>query len=289
VELVTAPLLGALLGFLIYNFSPASIFMGDCGSNTVGFLLGCITILWAQTGATLTRMTAPVVALAIPILDTALTIFRRFLRNESIFAADRGHIHHRLLARGFAPRRVAWILYAGGGFFGCLAILLAAGTGSSAPLFTGFGIAIWLALRYLQYDEFDSVGHVFFKGLLRGLVSADVAVRELETSVRRAQSIEECWMAVESHGSRLGIARATMQIYGRTFAAEFREPGERWSLRVPLNGIGAMDLEVPFGAGSAWVAAFADCLRTTMVPKLESFRPQMALAATAGRGSPRVR
>jgi hypothetical protein len=80
-----------------------------------------------------------------------------------------------------------------------------------------------------------------------------------------------------------------MQIYGRTFAAEFREPGERWSLRVPLNGGGVMDLEVPFGAGSTGVAAFADCLRTSMVPKLESLRPQLAFAATAGRGSTLLR
>ena len=100
-------------------------------------------------------------------------------------------------------------------------------------------------------------------------------------------------MAVESHGSRLGLARATMRIYGRTFVADFgggaETPGECWSLRVPLNGGGAMDLEAPFGAGSTAVAAFADCLRTAMVPKLESFRPQMAFAAGAGRGSMRLR
>jgi UDP-GlcNAc:undecaprenyl-phosphate GlcNAc-1-phosphate transferase len=287
--LVTAPLLGALLGFLIYNFSPASIFMGDCGSNTVGFLLGCITILWSQSGASLTGVAAPVMALAIPILDTALAIVRRFVRRDPILAADRGHIHHRLLARGFTPRRVAWILYAGGAFFACLAILLAGGTYRSAPVLAAFGIAIWLALRYLRYDELDSVRHVFFKGVLRGLVSADVAVRELETAFRKARSIEECWVAVESHGSRLGLARATMRIYGRTFAAEFgggaETTGECWSLRVPLNGDGAMDLEVPFGAGSIGVAAFADCLRTAMAPKLETFRPRMAFAAAAGRGA----
>jgi len=291
--LAAAPLLGALLGFLIYNFSPASIFMGDCGSNTVGFLLGCISILWARTCASPTRMAAPVIALAVPILDTALAIVRRFLRNESIFAADRGHIHHRLLARGFTPRRVAWILYAGGGFSACLAILLAAGSYSGAPVLAGFGIVIWLALRYLRYVEFDSVGRVFFKGGLRGLVSAEVAVREVETAFRQACSIEECWMAVESHGSRLGLARATMRIYGRTFTTEFgggaETAGECWSLRIPLNGGGAMDLEAPFGAGSTAVAAFADCLRTAMVPKLESFRPQMAFAAEAGRGSMRLR
>ena len=113
VPLVAAPLLGALLGFLIYNFSPASIFMGDCGSNTVGFLLGCITILWAPI------VSSPGAMLAChragrPILDTALAIVRRFVRRDPIFAADRGHIHHRLLSRGFSPRRAAWILYCAG-------------------------------------------------------------------------------------------------------------------------------------------------------------------------------
>ena len=107
--IVTAPLLGALLGFLPYNFSPASIFMGDCGSLTVGFLLGCFGVIWSQKSATLLGMTAPLIALAIPLLDTALAIARRFLRRQPVFGADRGHIHHRLLARGFTPRRVAYI------------------------------------------------------------------------------------------------------------------------------------------------------------------------------------
>jgi len=280
---VSAPLLGALLGFLIYNFSPASIFMGDCGSNTVGFLLGCFTILWAQKCASVTGMAAPVIALAVPILDTALAIVRRFVRGEPIFAADRGHIHHRLLARGFSPRRVAGIFYAGAGFFACMAILLTAGTYSRGPVLAAFCIVIWLALRYLRYDELDSVGRVIFQGVLRDAVTTDIAVRELEAAVRRAQSVEECWMAVKSNGGRLGLGRATMQVYGKTFAAEFGEPGERWSLRVPLNGGGAMDLEVPFGTASAGVAAFADSVRRTMAPKLESLRPLRAFAAAAGR------
>ena len=108
--LVTAPLLGALLGFLPYNFNPASIFMGDCGSLPVGFLLGCFGVIWSQKSATLLGMTAPLLALAIPLLDTTLAIARRFLRHQPIFGADRGHIHHRLLARGFTPRRVALYL-----------------------------------------------------------------------------------------------------------------------------------------------------------------------------------
>jgi UDP-GlcNAc:undecaprenyl-phosphate GlcNAc-1-phosphate transferase len=110
-----APLAGALLGFLRYNFNPASIFLGDCGSLTIGFLLGCYGIIWSQKSATMLGMTAPLMALAIPLLDTGLAIGRRFLRHQPIFGADRNHIHHQLLDRGLSPRRVALILYGVGG------------------------------------------------------------------------------------------------------------------------------------------------------------------------------
>lgn len=98
-----APLLGALLAFLRYNFNPASIFLGDCGSLTIGFLLGCAGAMWSQKSATILGMTAPLLALAVPLLDTTIAIVRRFLRHQPIFGADRGHVHHKLLDRGFRP------------------------------------------------------------------------------------------------------------------------------------------------------------------------------------------
>jgi UDP-GlcNAc:undecaprenyl-phosphate GlcNAc-1-phosphate transferase len=283
--LVAPPLLGAMLGFLIYNFSPASIFMGDCGSNTVGFLLGCFGVMWSGKSASLAGMSGPVIALAIPILDTGLAIFRRFLRNEPIFAADRGHIHHRLLARGFSPRRVAAILYTGAGFFACLSVHLTNGTYSRGPVLAAFGIVIWLALRYLRYDEFDCVRRVIFGGVLRRSLSADLMLREFEEAIGGAQSIEECWCALEDHGRRLGLRGASMQVYGRTFRALFRETetsGDSWSLRVALNGAGVIELDVPFGAATP-VGPLTDLLRNVLAPKLETFRPQLAFAAAAGR------
>src|SRR5262245_64724034 len=105
--MATIPLAGALLAFLRYNFDPASIFLGDCGSLLIGFLLGCYGVLWSQKSATLLGMTAPLMALAIPLMDVCLSIVRRFIRHQPIFGADRGHIHHMLLARGFTVRRVA--------------------------------------------------------------------------------------------------------------------------------------------------------------------------------------
>jgi UDP-GlcNAc:undecaprenyl-phosphate GlcNAc-1-phosphate transferase len=279
--LLSAPLVGALLGFLPYNFSPASIFMGDCGSNAVGFLLGCFTVKWSQNWTSLAGMSAPVIALAIPIVDTALAILRRFLRNEPIFAADRGHIHHRLLERGFSPRRVVCVLYAGAGFFACLSVFLTNVTYSRGSVLAAFCIVVWLALRYLRYEEFDCVRRVFFGGILRRALSSDLAVRQLEVTIGRAQSIEECWCAVEDSGRGLGLCGAKMQVYGRTFSAKFRETETSnggWSLRVPLSGAGAIELD----GACAFVPPLTDALRRVLAPKLESLRPPMAFAAAAG-------
>jgi UDP-GlcNAc:undecaprenyl-phosphate GlcNAc-1-phosphate transferase len=274
---VAAPLLGALLAFLIYNFHPASIFMGDCGSNTVGFLLGCLTIMWSQTIHSAAGTAAPAIALAIPILDTALTIFRRFVRGGAIFAADRGHIHHRLLARGFSTRRVTGILYVAAAVFACLAVLLTTGPNSGGPVLLAFGAVVWLALRYLRYTEFDSFRRVVLGSAFRRLLAADLAVRELEAAIRAADSIEQCWLAVENSGQAFGFARATMRVYGRTFSAQYDDTGECCDLTVDLNGAGTIELSM------AVPAPLADSFRTTLAPKLTALRPKLALAAAAGR------
>jgi UDP-GlcNAc:undecaprenyl-phosphate GlcNAc-1-phosphate transferase len=126
--ILAAPLLGSLLGFLPYNFSPASIFLGDSGSFSIGFLLGCFAIVWWQSTATIIGMAAPLIALAIPVLDTAFAILRRLGRGQPVFRADREHIHHVLLARGYTPKAAACMLYAVAGILAGLAILL-----SNAP------------------------------------------------------------------------------------------------------------------------------------------------------------
>ena len=110
--LATVPLAGCLLGFLCFNFHPASIFLGDSGSLLIGFLLGCFGVIWVQKSATLLGMTAPLMVIAVPILDVCLSVARRMIRNKPIFSADRGHIHHQLMDRGWTPRTVALCLYA---------------------------------------------------------------------------------------------------------------------------------------------------------------------------------
>ncbi len=80
-----APVAAALLGFLRFNFNPASIFLGDCGSLVIGFLLGCFGIVWSEKAPTLLAMTAPLLTLSVPLLDTAISIARRYLHRKPIF------------------------------------------------------------------------------------------------------------------------------------------------------------------------------------------------------------
>ena len=111
--LITAALGGAVVGFLFYNFNPARIFMGDSGSMFLGFMLASASLLGAgtQKSPTLIAIVVPILALGLPILDMLLTIARRFLERRSLFAADRGHIHHRLLDVGLTHRRTVLSLY----------------------------------------------------------------------------------------------------------------------------------------------------------------------------------
>ena len=283
--LLTAPLLGALLGFLPYNFNPASIFMGDCGSLTVGFLLGCFGIMWSAKAATLLGMTAPLIALAIPLLDTALAISRRFLRRQPIFGADRGHIHHRLLARGFTPRRVAYMLYAGAGFAAALAILLSSAYAGGIPLLF-FCAVVGLVVHYLGYEEFDAARQVLFGGLVRRVLSGNLSIHHLELAIRSAVTLDECWDALLQASREFGVSRATLQVPGRQFAAVIIEANleDCWSLSIPINGSGYLYWSIPFHSQSSGsIAPLALAVRTVLGAKLETLPLTPHKAAASAR------
>jgi UDP-GlcNAc:undecaprenyl-phosphate GlcNAc-1-phosphate transferase len=163
--LLAAPLAGSLLGFLKYNFNPASIFLGDCGSLLVGFLLGCYGILWSQRSATAVGFAAPMIALAVPLLDVVLAIVRRSLGRRSIFEADRGHIHHRLLDRGYTPRRAALLLYAFSGLSAGLALLQDVTHDRFGGLFPVLiCAAAWFGLQHMRYFDFGPAVRSLFRG-----------------------------------------------------------------------------------------------------------------------------
>jgi UDP-GlcNAc:undecaprenyl-phosphate GlcNAc-1-phosphate transferase len=105
-------LAAAALGFLRYNFHPAKLFMGDCGSLFLGYILGVLAVMGLTKGATIISLFIPVIILGIPILDTFFAIIRRFTNNKPIFEADKGHLHHRLLEMGLSHKQTVLVIYA---------------------------------------------------------------------------------------------------------------------------------------------------------------------------------
>jgi UDP-GlcNAc:undecaprenyl-phosphate/decaprenyl-phosphate GlcNAc-1-phosphate transferase len=103
---------GAALGFLVHNFHPASVFMGDCGSNLLGLLLGAVMIEGSLKTNALVALVAPLVVLAVPFLDTGFVVAKRIKYRRPVYRADSNHFHHRMHRIGFSQRRTVLYLYA---------------------------------------------------------------------------------------------------------------------------------------------------------------------------------
>ena len=124
--LITA-LAGAIVGFMPYNMNPAKTFIGDTGAQFLGFSLAVISILGTAKTYTLLVLISPLIILAIPIADTIFAIFRRIIKGKSfkaIFAPDTGHLHHKLMQKGYTQKQAVLILYGISACFGMFAIVL---------------------------------------------------------------------------------------------------------------------------------------------------------------------
>ncbi len=124
ISLATLAIAGSALGFLPFNFNPAKIFMGDGGSLFLGFMLAGISVMGPMKGATIIATVVPMFVLALPIFDTVFAILRRLVNGRPIMEADKGHLHHRLMAVGLGQKRTVLTLYGISGIMGVAAILL---------------------------------------------------------------------------------------------------------------------------------------------------------------------
>ena len=152
-------LIGCILGFLVYNSRPASIFLGDCGSLTLGYLAGCLTLLASFREGGLLDGIFPVLAFAVPILDCVFAIFRRTMRGRSPFSPDMEHFHHRLMAKGLSHGKAVLAMWAMA--FSCSLVAIAAAFGKGDQLiavFVFFGLGGFILLRYLGYFRFEFFG-----------------------------------------------------------------------------------------------------------------------------------
>jgi len=255
---VILPLAGALIGFLCYNVNPATVFLGDSGALLIGFLLGCYGMIWTEKASALLSMLVPLLALSIPLLDVSLSVLRRFLRRQPIFAADRSHIHHRLLERGLSPRKAVLVLC----LFAALAATLALlGTSFLGGKYQGFVIllfclAAWVGIQQLHYSEFDIAGRLLFRGEFQRTVRSRLRMESLAAALERASTPEKWWEALVQGVAALDLAAIRWTACGTV--REQRKPGAGgvWSFCVRISPDNSVEFE---GCLDNDAAAF-DCI-----------------------------
>jgi UDP-GlcNAc:undecaprenyl-phosphate/decaprenyl-phosphate GlcNAc-1-phosphate transferase len=178
VSLMALLLAGSILGFLRFNFSPATIFLGDCGSLFIGFMLSALALQGAQKAPTIIAVAIPVVSFGLPILETALSIVRRYLGGRPVFTADREHIHHKLLQRGLSHRQVVITLYAVSALFALLSLFLLWPTGDALGLVLAvLGTGVWIGVQHLGYMEFGELRRVAHRTIERQILINNLAIR----------------------------------------------------------------------------------------------------------------
>ncbi len=155
---LAAAVIGACVAFLRYNFHPASIFMGDSGALFLGFTLSAISLMGVMKSSATIALAVPLLIVGVPIFDTASAIVRRLLHRRPIQEADRGHIHHRLLGRGFNQTQTVLIIYVW-----CAALAVAGYTvrWAGGPFKVVAFVALFVITGFMAYwlGLFEAVQH----------------------------------------------------------------------------------------------------------------------------------
>jgi UDP-GlcNAc:undecaprenyl-phosphate GlcNAc-1-phosphate transferase len=236
--------MGSIAGFLLFNFNPARIFMGDSGSYFLGIVLGTTSVIGAaQKTSTTVSILVPMLALGVPIFDTLFSIIRRFLERRPIFSADRGHIHHRLLDMGLTHRRSVLILY------GVSFVLTIAAIGVSLGRSWQVGAALTCAsivlvalVRFAGYFEYVSRIR-----LRRGLSTAS------DTEQFRRAVPEVLAELATNHdenavlGTLAGLAASGLVLDVELAAMGGGEPFQRWSHPTEIDPAEVANVELPLG------------------------------------------
>lgn len=235
--LIYAALAGSILGFLFYNFNPASIFMGDTGSMFLGFVLGTTAIQFNQKASAAFAILIPITALGLPLLDTALAVVRRAAGGRPIFQADREHIHHRLLELGLSQRQAVLTLYSLSVLLGVMAIALSyASSTQSVAILGGIGGLVYLLLSRLGYLGGEEAA------------PSDVASKPGAVLVRSGDprdiwdAVKEMAALLQADGAGLTVRerRSNGEVVAHSYSSGFEEHGRealRMRFRVPADGV----------------------------------------------------
>jgi UDP-GlcNAc:undecaprenyl-phosphate GlcNAc-1-phosphate transferase len=211
-------LLGSLTGFLFFNFNPAKIFMGDCGTMFLGFVLASSSIMCAAKSKAMVAVALPAVALGIPIFDTLFSMLRRFLERRSIFAPDRGHFHHRLLDLGLKQQHATVVA--------CVITFVVAGLGMFMMITQGIStLIVFVCILLLLVLVFHAVGSLNLRKTVTDLKQKRVITRRIkdergrfETTqlhFRRVTTFDEWWDVVSYAAKKMDFSSLNMNLTNR--------------------------------------------------------------------------
>lgn len=245
-------LLGSLTGFLFFNFNPAKVFLGDCGTLFVGFFLASSSVMCAAKSLTIVGLALPALALGLPIFDTLLSILRRVLERRSIFSPDRNHIHHRLLTMGLHQRGAVIVMY--------VVTLCAACLGMSMMIMNDLSaIVVFLIVSLLLLGVFRFTGAIRLGesvAILKRNLSLARRTREekrdfesLQLRMREVNSFQDWWSALCDAAEKMGflwLGLAMRNGHETIYRYRWRRPGAApqpgkavsMSLPVPQEGQG---------------------------------------------------
>jgi UDP-GlcNAc:undecaprenyl-phosphate/decaprenyl-phosphate GlcNAc-1-phosphate transferase len=251
-EVITIALAGAIVGFLRYNFSPATIFLGDCGSLVIGFVLSAVSLASSEKAPTAVAVAIPVVSFGLPILDTLMAVLRRFLNGKPLFGADGEHIHHKLLARGLSHRQAVVVLYAVSAFFALISLpLLSPKSGTIAIVLSVVGLGVFFGLQHLGYHEVDELRRVARRTWgQKTIIYNNLAIHRATDELAGAESVrdivhilEKTFAGHDYDGFEFSFTPDTPAFYGPpsvippfqyAWRREERKRGKGWELRLEL-------------------------------------------------------
>ena len=189
----TAILAGSMVGFLIFNFNPASIFLGDSGSLFLGFVLSGLVLAESHLQTRVESVVLPILSFALPLTEVAISLLRRFLNGHALFGADREHIHHKLLDLGLTQRQAVAILYGVSALCTLLAIMVHKSAGVIMVPFAAILLLVaFFGVRRLGYGEFSEVGRMGVRIVWqKRSFSANVGVRKATAKLHQCHDLSE--------------------------------------------------------------------------------------------------
>lgn len=207
-------LLGSLSGFLFFNFSPAKIFMGDCGSLFLGFTIASASVMCASKSAALVGLALPILVLGVPIFDTFFSMLRRFIERRGMFSPDRRHFHHKLIDMGLKQRHVVIIIY--------VMTLLSTGLGMFMMVARNISaLMIFFCVLLLLLLAFQVVGSVRLKDTIAALQQKYAITQQVREEIksfdsaqlhfRNARTYDQWWSAVCKAAERMDFAWVSLK------------------------------------------------------------------------------